>query len=1189
MNRVTIPLLEATGMLKTTFSLETSPAHTKRLEPRPILLRARWICSVVAFFLIALPVAWSQTASTGAVAGTVTDSSKAVIPGAHIQITSVATGEVRSVTSSGAGNYGAALLAPGTYRIEASKPGFQTAENDGVKVVVTETSTLNIQMLVGSEDQTVTVQADTELLQTDSSALGRVADERVVSSLPLVTRNYTQIIGLSPGVTTNVTNAGNLGRGSGGISTVIGSSATVVHGERPYDNNFEINGQSATDYQSSDTESGGVAIPNPDTIQEFKVQTGQYDASYGPGAGADVDLITKAGSNKVHGTIFEYLRNDVFNANDFFFNQAGQKKPVMKQNQFGFTVGGPVKRDKLLLFGSYQGTRQINGYSNVGLAKCRDAAHSPPFTNDRSAAALGRLFAGQRGVLQDSLGGVGPAILADGSNINSVALTLLQAKLPNGSYVIPTPQVVDSTQPFASQGFSAFTEPCTFNEDQYMANADYLQSPKSKFSARYFSAFGNTTATLPSEGSGSVPGFPRLQNDQFVNASLSHTYVINSNLFNEASIGYHRIFVASHNVSSFNYSDLGVTAAPTVNSSPYIVVNGSYSLGGGIPETEVNNVFSVADSLSYVHGRHALRFGGTLTRIQLDIDWSFFGESLFLSWPDLLLGLDGAQNGTRLFSNVFASIDYIGKPNRAFRGWEGSLYAQDDYKLNPRLTLNLGLRYDRLGGYTDAQGKNANFDISRADPNPPSSGSYAGFVVSNAFAGTLPAGVVKSNTGLATDGNNQNNIGPRIGYSFQVYPNSDKLLLRGGYGIYYSRLTGQVFFGEVTTLPYVAFRISQGVNNAAATLQSPFPQPIPLVNSFPSFPAYSPSSTLSVNGFSPSLRPGLTQQFSQNIQTQIAKDLLLEVGYVGTRGIHLLNSRSVNQANLASASKPIRGETTNTVANIQQRVPIEGWAASGISYGESRGYVWYNGLESSLTKRFGNGLQFLASYTFSKTLDSDGANVGVSSGGNGAIGNQDVFRDRYGRSAFDRTHRFILSYVYELPPYGFHQKLLGDVLNGWSVGGDTTVQSGQALTVTNTNANNVYGITSDRAQAVAGCGNPVHSGSVTSKVNSYFNKSCFTTPPVIGDDGIGTAFGNSGVGIANGPKQNNSDLALIKKTSMGWLTEGANIEFRTEFFNMFNTPQFSNPDTSYSDSTFGQITSTAVNPRIIQFALKANF
>lgn len=1147
------------------------------------------LCLIIAV-LVGYPAALAQTGATGALAGAITDPSGAVVADAEIKVVNQVTGEVRSAVSGTNGSYVVSLLSPGVYRIESQKSGFKLAVKQDVRVLVTETSTLDIQLEIGSADERVTVEADTAIVQTESSVLGRVTDEKLVDDLPLVTRNYTQIIGLSPGVTTSVTNAGNLGRGSGGVNTVLGTSATTVHGGRPYDNNFLINGISATDYQSSDTESGGVAIPNPDSIQEFKVQTGQYDAAYGPGSGANVDLVTKGGGNDFHGAVFEFLRNDAFNANDFFFNATGQKKPVLKQNQFGATLGGPVKKDKLMFFGSYQGTRQINGFSGVALAKCRDAAFSPPFTNDRSAAALGQLFAGQRGALQNAFGGVGPAVQSDGSNINPVALALLQMKLANGNYLIPTPQVIDSSKPFDLQGFSAFSEPCTFNEDQYMVNIDYLQTSKSRFTGRFFSSSGHTKATLPSEGTGSVPGSPRLQDDRFVNFSLAHTYVFSPTLFNEASVGYHRIYVTSKDLSPFTYSSIGALAAPTVDAIPYIVVNGSYQIGGGFPETEINNVFSASDSVSYVHGKHLLRFGGSLTRIQLDINWHFFGESLFLSWPDFLLGLNGQQNGTGLFSNVFGSIDETGLPDRAFRGWEGALYAQDNYKVNSRLTLNLGVRYDRLGGYTDAFRKNANFDVSLADPNPPASGSVNGYVVSKDFPeSTLPSGVKRSNTGLPFNGDGQNNFAPRIGYAWQLLPNSNRFVLRGGYGTYYSRLTGQVFFGEVVTAPFTAFRISIGAPNANATFQSPFPQPIPPLSSFPFFPAYSPTTSLSVNAFAPNLRPGIVQQFSQNLQVEVAHDMLLEVGYVGARGTKLLTSRSVNQATLASIANPIRGETTNTVANIPQRVRIEGFTPSGIAQAESSGSMWYNGLEASLTKRYKYGLQFLASYTFSKTLDSDGADLGLASSGNGSIGNQNDYHQRYGRSMFDRTHRFVFSYVYDFPHLSRATGFTGKLLNGWSIAGDMTIQSGQALTITDTNANNVFGITNDRAQLVPGCTRLVTPGSTTSKLNNYFNTSCFTTPSVIGDDSIATAFGNSGVGIANGPAQDNTDIALIKKTAIRWPHEGTNIEFRAEFFNAFNTPQFANPDTNFTDATFGKITSTAVNPRIIQFALKFNF
>ena len=261
-----------------------------------------------------------------------------------------------------------------------------------------------------------------------------MTDERVVRELPLVTRNYTQILGLSPGIIANVNNANELGRGSSGLSG--GAGDVHVHGGRTADNNFQMNGAQINDLAGSGGASGGVATPNPDTIQEFKAQTALYDAAFGRGGGANVNVVTKSGSNQFHGNLLHFFRNRALNANDFFFNLAGQQKPVLSQNQFGVTLGGPIKKDKLLFFSSYQGTRQRNGASGG----CSSSALLPPFTDDRSAAAIGSLFTGRRGQFPTQFG-VGPTIQANGSNINPVALKILQTKLPDGGYLIPTPRV----------------------------------------------------------------------------------------------------------------------------------------------------------------------------------------------------------------------------------------------------------------------------------------------------------------------------------------------------------------------------------------------------------------------------------------------------------------------------------------------------------------------------------------------------------------------------------------------------------------------------------------------------------------------------------------------------------------------------------------------------------------------------
>jgi hypothetical protein len=303
-----------------------------------------------------------------------------------------------------------------------------------------------------------------------------------------------------------------------------------------------------------------------------------------------------------------------------------------------------------------------------------------------------------------------------------------------------------------------------------------------------------------------------------------------------------------------------------------------------------------------------------------------------------------------------------------------------------------------------------------------------------------------------------------------------------------------------------------------------------------------------------------------------------------------MRQRSLNQALSASQNNPIRGLTQDTLANVPLRVPILGIPPDSLQEMESEGGSWYNGLEVSLTKRMSHGLQFLASYTFSKTLDTDGADINSTSSGNAlTLGDQNSPEQRWGRASFDRTHRFVFSETWSLP--GPSAGVQRAVLGGWDIAAVVTIQSGSALTISDTNANNVFGISEDRAQLSGTCSKSqlVTSGAVESKLNGYFNTSCFTSPPIIGADGIGTAFGNSGTGIVDGPGQANLDLALSRAVALKWPVEKSSLQFRVEFYNALNHPQFANPDTNFTSPTFGVITSTSVNARVGQLALRLAF
>ena len=364
-----------------------------------------------------------------------------------------------------------------------------------------------------------------------------------------------------------------------------------VHGARSYDNNFQLDGISVSDVQGSASSSGGIPIPNPDAIQEFKVQTGLYDASYGRYGGANISVVTKSGTDSYHGSVFEFFRNDVLNANDYFLNRTGQPRPPLKQNQFGFDIGGPIKRNKLLFFGSYQGTRQVNALaSGQARTACTVSLTTPPITNDRSAAALGKLFGGMSG----ALGGV--AVNPDGSNINPVALELLNFRLPNGSYLIPTPQTVNPALPFASQGFSTLSQPCHYDADQFLVNVDYIPSSKSRFSLRSLWTNSNQLVTFPGNGlnpAGNLPGFPSNVTGDYRVISLSHTYAFSSGWLNQARFGFVRTVGNTTAQAPFTWSDLGV-AAGTMNQENALVslnVLGSISFASGFPRQFAQNSF----------------------------------------------------------------------------------------------------------------------------------------------------------------------------------------------------------------------------------------------------------------------------------------------------------------------------------------------------------------------------------------------------------------------------------------------------------------------------------------------------------------------------------------------------------------------------------------------------------------------
>jgi len=1135
-------------------------AKVKIIAMRSVALGILWAGSILASAVL-----HAQAPGTAAIAGKVLDPSGALVRGAHITVTSDSTDLSRAAATASDGTFLVSLLLPGTYSVVVEAPGFKRQTYNSIPLVVTETAVIEVRLEIGSVAAEVVVTGSAEMVQSESGTLGRAIDANTIVELPLSNRNFSQILALSPGVLVELPNAANLGRNTQNVS---------ANGAKTTSNNFQFNGVDANNL-SENSASGfgseiGIAIPAPDTIAEFKVQTGMYDADFGRGAGANVEIVSKSGSNHLHGNLWEFFRNDALNANDFFLKRNGQSRPVIKQNQFGFALGGPLRRDSTFFFGSYQGTIQRNGDSNVSL----QSAFLPPLTNDRSAKTLGSIFAGQPGAFG------GAAVASDGSNINPVALALLNFKLPNGAYAIPTPQVLLP----GGVGQSVFSIPARYREDQFTVNLDRKISSQNQLESRFFYSRAPFTEPFSPFGA-NLPGWGTNETDRNHMFVLSDTQVLSPSLTNVARFGFMRFQGLSSIAQPITAADVGMATPSGLPETPGIAIAGLFTIGtAGEPHYfENTNSFIGQDTLSVTRGRHAIRMGVETRRHQLALDVPFVkdGFLFFLSFPDFLLGESAAQNGSST-SNIFNSIGSSGSFRKDQRYTDLAGFVQDDFRVSPRLTLNAGLRYEFFGPPTEVQGRLPTFDPAIAAHQVPLSGSFSGYVLPANYHGPLPAGVLKSQTsGLWNP--DYRDFSPRVGFALRL-SDSPALVLRGGYGIYYDQLSGDLVEQTVGQPPFSFKQSFAGAQNAAATFQQPYVPSLPPDSSFPNFLPRTPDGGLSLAAVGRHLTSPYVQQYDLNVQYEFGRDFLWEVGYLGSKTTHQAGCLQFNQADLATLQHPVNGQTDSTLENLAQRVPFEG-IAGGSYICQTSLTANYNSLQSSLTKRLGHGLNFLASYTFSKNLDFTSGLGSLSAFLLSFVSNDQTNpRQARGLNDFDRTQRFVLSFVYQPPKLKVGPAALRPVLSQWQFSGVSVLQSGVPITVIDSTAGTIYGNIPGFSRAQCTGANPASSGSLFRRINGYFNASAFTAAPVIGD---GTGFGNCGIGILRGPNQLNLDLGIQRDFSLG---EARALQFRAEFFNLTNTPKFGQPISDFAAGpAFGLISSTSANPRIIQLALKYNF
>jgi hypothetical protein len=1146
------------------------------------------------FFLFTTIHAIAQNQTTGRIIGTVKDTNGAVIAGAEVTSVSAATGEERKVTTDQTGNFFLPSLSPGEYRITITAEGFEK-EAHGVRVFITETATSDTTMKVGSlSEEAVNINPSAPLVQREGAQLGRVVDSRMVSGLPLATRNFTQILGLSPGTSVDLPDNTAVGRNSQNIS---------VNGARSTQNNYQINGVNALSI-ATNTTTPSLAVPAPETIQEFKVQTSLYDAAFGHSGGGNIQIVTKSGANDTHGAAYEYFRNDALNANNSFLKAAGVKRPVLKRNVFGGLLGGPVQKEKAFFFISYQGTRERNGASPNSLSSSIPIASScqtpPCLTDDRSEPTLQRAFSHL-------------------PSINPIALALLNVKLPNGKFLIPTPQV---------NGRYSGSAPSRFQEDQFNANVDYRLNEKNWFAVKFFFSNAPTTFALPANG-GNVPGFA---NDQKLNnriITLQEVHTFSSRLINEARLGYNFIRQDNFAQGPVKDSDVGIRRdnANAFPGLPLIRIDpsaGGVAFGSPTFPDSRNTMPSMtaADTVSITKTQHRLRTGAEIIYYQHNFtsNQNSRGQIDFDNFTDFLSG------------NTRSSVLGTGISERSLRITDYSLFLQDDWKVSPKVTLTLGLRYELDLPPYDTRGRLATFDPSLYKPRlklnvgkpvgPPIGGFIqAGNVIAPYAMPELPKAGKR-----VVNSTDPNNFAPRLGFAYSPL-DSGLLVLRGGYGIFYSRVSNLYLFTTAQLAPfYVTARRGD---------RPPFAEPFSELPSQDKFPAFVEGVDLANHFFDRNLRTPYVHQYNTSVQYAVGANLLLEVAYVGTHGLNLFRVVGINQARLASPEHPIINEvtreviTTNTQANVQERAPFQGVttnAPSGLN--QTTGQSNYNSLQLSLTRRFSQGLQFIASYTYAKSLDntSSGSGSGVANEVAFIAGNQLDNRANRGVSAFDRTHRFVLSYLWDLPGPSLtaRSRAARWLLSNWQVAGIVTAMSGLPIDIVDTLAGSLYGLSggnSALARPSWALGATRRTATNNIPAGYFFNPYAFVRPfvqngqPILSSNGsavagpvppgrqLGTDIGNVGRNVLRGPRQSNVDFSIIRRFR---IDESRNIEFRAEFFNLFNQVNLANPISNFNavpqdriDQTtgqivgdpgdFGRINSTSNNPRLIQFAMKFSF
>ncbi len=1077
---------------------------------------------------------------TGSIRGTVTDPSGAIVEGASVTARQTETGLSRTTTTDRAGAYLLLELPVGHYQLQVERTSFQTYIQQGISLDVNESATIPVALKVGAESEKIQVDADAEIIQAAVTSLGTVVSEREVLDLPLNGRNFTQLGLLQPGV---VPLTPGLAEAGGSLRA---SQAYAVNGQRPESNNFLIDG--ANNFNGVD--GGFVLKPPVDAVTEFRILTHNANAEFGNSLGSTTNIITRSGTNQIHGALWEFFRNDIFDATNFF---AATTEPL-KQNQFGASLGGPVRKDRTFLFGFYEGFR-----NHQGETQSSTVPSVAERSGDFSASCPEGFTAG----------------FCNNPN-HQLFNVFLNKPYPNNQLtdINPLSTGLLSLFPLPNTGINLFTSTqiVTQNYDQFGIRLDHYLTTSDALNFRYMFNQGNQFNPIPTSGA-SVPGFPVGLDQRAQNFVAQETHTFNPNLIGVLRFSYLRNkFLYGERTNHTTPASLGFAYAPSLDVAvgpPFIQVNGYTTIGDPItgPRNSYENVFDYTGSLSWVHGRHDLKFGGGYEHLQINVLQGIATNGFFVFAPFPVVPNAFASF---LFGQPVFFLQGRGDFSRGIRGNSLNGYAQDAYRVNSRLTLNLGLRYELPFPYTEVQNRQTLFIPGRQST-----------VVPSAPAGLLYPGDAGVPGGLIPTF--KKGFAPRVGFAWDP-TGSAKWLVTSAYGIFYEPYyTGQ---GGPLQSPISAPPYLQTEQISTPNFADPFNGNPPVNGQFAT-----PLTNLTLDA---KLPLPYTQDYDLNIQHSFGANLLLQVGYVGTKGTKLPRFIEGNPA--------IYIPGVSTPSNADQRRLYSGctladsptackFSSTGLIAGIANSS--YNALEVSLKQRFSHGLSFLASYTYSKAIDDASSFNMTGSAAKPVAGENDLAQNPFdlaaerGPSLFDARHRFVFSYQWSLP--FFHQSggAMQAALGGWQVNGIVTAMSGTPFTIFDSTdvsdqggAPEITGFSANRPNVVSG--QDPNSGPKT--VSAWLNRAAFAQ--VIPDPNSPVQqFGNAGRNIGVGPRYSDWDFSIFKNFRV---SESKDIQFRAEFFNILNHPNFRLPDSDISSPTFNQI-QAALPPRVVQLALKFLF